>query len=146
LSVGETTVTLEDVSTLWGLPINGDVVTGDSDTGMWELIETCLGPGKAGEVVYRKNSKGQTIIYEGRISLYLLRMHTEVPGEDAPEEEIQMYTRAYIMDLFGSIVFPDCSGDSISTMYLRFLENLTPDSVPNWGAATLVCLYRYLYF
>ena len=64
--------------------------------------------------------------------------------ENATDVEIGQYTRACILDLFGSVLFPDASGDSVPIMYLRFLQELsTPKSI-NWGAAVLVCLYRNL--
>ena len=44
LSIGEFTVTLQDVSCLWGLPITGRPVVGPSDEGLMQLVDNCLGP------------------------------------------------------------------------------------------------------
>ncbi|XP_020963936.1 serine/threonine-protein phosphatase 7 long form homolog [Arachis ipaensis] len=42
LSVGELMVTLEDVSYIFGLPINGEAVTGRSDSSHQFLVENCI--------------------------------------------------------------------------------------------------------
>ena len=128
------------------MPIFGDVVIGDNDTDLYDLIERCLGPGKANEVIYKKSLRGQTIQVEFRIMLHLLRVNTEELPVNATEDEVARYTRAYIMDLFGSVLFADSSGDSVPVMYLRFLEDLYPERVPNWGVAALACLYRVFLF
>ena len=146
LSVGETTLTLEDVSCLWGLPISGDVVVDDSVNDMYDLIERCFGPGKADQVIYSRRVRGEIVQSEGQILLHYLRTNTNPLGEDATAEEIERYTRAYIMDLFGSVLFPNCSGDGVPAMYLRFLDDLEPERVPNWGAVALACLYRFVFF
>jgi Plant mobile domain len=46
--------------------------------------------------------------------------------------------------MFGSVLFPDASGDSVLMMYLRFLQDFNTPRNLNWGAAVLTCLYRYL--
>ena len=43
LPFGEVTVTLQDVSCLWGLPIYGSPVTGHSDLGALEWVSDLLG-------------------------------------------------------------------------------------------------------
>lgn len=65
-------------------------------------------------------------------------------SDDPTELEIERYTRFYCMDLFGSILFPDSSGDSVPGKYLQFLVNLIDGPMYNWGAAVLAFLYREL--
>jgi hypothetical protein len=48
------------------------------------------------------------------------------------------------MDLLGSFLFPDASGDGVPIMYLRFLQDLERRQNYNWGAAGLAFLYRNL--
>jgi len=48
------------------------------------------------------------------------------------------------MDLFGSVMFPDSSGDVVPMMYLRLLEDLESPSGYNWGGAVLAYLYHHL--
>ena len=140
LSIGEFTVTLQDVSCLWGLPITGRPVIGRSDEGLMELVENGLGPGMRDAIISSRTDRQSKF----RISLFLLRVHFPELRPGATNEEIAWYTRAYVLDLFGSILFPDSSNDSVPIIYLRFLQELsTPQSI-NWGAAVLTCLYRGL--
>jgi hypothetical protein len=48
------------------------------------------------------------------------------------------------MDLFGTTMFPDASGDGISMMYLRLLRDFDSPPAYNWGGAVLALLYRSL--
>jgi Plant mobile domain len=62
----------------------------------------------------------------------------------ATDEDVARYTRAYLLDLFGSMIFPYSSGDSVLVMYLRFLLDFDHPPVYNWGAGVLAFLYRSL--
>ena len=53
------------------------------------------------------------------------------------------YTRAFVMDMLGSVMFPDKSDDQVAVMYLQFLGDM--DTRYNWGQAVLAFLYRQLY-
>ena len=48
------------------------------------------------------------------------------------------------MDLFGSVMFPDSSGDAVQMMYLPLLEDLESQSMYNWGGVVLAHLYHSL--
>lgn len=58
--------------------------------------------------------------------------------------EINWHTRALVLDILGSIVFTDSSGDGVPIMYLQFMEILERPTEYNWGAAVLAMLYRQL--
>ena len=45
------------------------------------------------------------------------------------------------MDLLGSVMFPDSSGDQMPMMYLPLLMDLEQPSSYNWGGAVLAYLY-----
>lgn len=147
LPVGEMTITLEDVSCLWALPITGLPVTGMSD-GNWEgLVNECLGVG-AWDALMKPKKRSSAIQKSGyAINLKSLRNRFKAmpsgQGEPTPEQ-IHQYTRAYILDLFGSLLFTDSSGDSVPVMYLQFLRNLNTPGQYNWGGAVLALLYRNL--
>ena len=152
LPVGEMTVTLQDVSCLWALPIQGIPVTGVSDSNWSGLVDECLGVGAASEVLKRKKRSGPDaeVVYSisgYAISLTRLRNRFAAmpngPGEPT-EDQVLQYTRAYILDMFGSMIFTDSSGDSVPAMYLQFLRYFDPNVQYNWGAAVLSVLYRNL--
>ena len=153
LPVGEMTVTLQDVSCLWGLPIKGAPVTGLADVQASELVERLLGVGLAASLLKKKKKTGPneevvhtTSGYSIELKELRNRFHVmphEQPGEPT-EEQVQQYTRAYILDLFGTMLYVDSSGDSVLAMYLQFLENLNSPTQYNWGGAVLAVLYRNL--
>ena len=58
LPVGEMTVTLQDVSCLWGLPIKGAPVTGFADVHAYELVEQLLEVGLATPLLKKKKRTG----------------------------------------------------------------------------------------
>lgn len=153
LPVGEMTVTLQDVSCLWGLPIKGAPVTGFADCDAYNLVERLLGNGVADAVLKKKKRSGSgeaaVLTTSGySIGLKELRirfaaMPNQQPGEPTAEQ-VRQYTRAYILDLFGSMLFADSSGDSVPVMYLQFLDDLDQPRQYNWGGAVLAVLYRNL--
>ena len=53
------------------------------------------------------------------------------------------YARAFMLDLFSSVMFPDHSG-YIQTMWVQFLHNVRKPKRYAWGAAVLAYLYRAL--
>lgn len=64
--------------------------------------------------------------------------------QDPTQEQVECYTRAFILDMLGSLIFPDTSGDGVPAMYLQFLDNLNEPKEDNWGAETIAVLYRQL--
>ena len=64
--------------------------------------------------------------------------------DEATQHQVYQYMRAYILDLFGSLLFTDSSGDSVPAMYLQFLRDLDAPVQYNWGGAVLALLYRNL--
>jgi len=150
LPVGEVGLTLQDVSCLWGLPISGIPIIGHSDRDSRELIRNSFGIDINAEIMKKgKRTVGgdepQMFKESGfSISLQWLRVNYGNLPEFPTDEEVAQYTRAFILDLFGSMVFPDSSGTGVPVMYLRFLQVLDKPIVYNWGAAVLSCLYRNL--
>ena len=59
-------------------------------------------------------------------------------------QQVAFYTRAYILEFFGSFLFPTTSGDDVPAMYIQFLHDLHSPPVYNWGSAVLAHLYRAL--
>ncbi|RLN08728.1 hypothetical protein C2845_PM11G22280 [Panicum miliaceum] len=86
---------------------------------------------------------------EETYSSYHLRrewLHKEFARAPSGESRdyVDAYTRAFCLDLIGSILLPDSTGDSIPAMYIQFLEDLESPPRYNWGAAVLAHLYRSL--
>ncbi|KAL8156428.1 hypothetical protein AgCh_001497 [Apium graveolens] len=135
LPTGECTITLQDVSILLGLRIDGKAVTGHthSEGGWSDLVKNMFGatPGE-------QNLKG------ARLKLTWLHSLTKVLTDDADENELLRYTRAYILQLLGGILFTDHQGCQVHCMFLPLLEDLSSCQKLSWGAGVLAFLYREL--
>lgn len=145
LPFGEMTVTLQDVSCLWGLPISGKPITGVAVSYSWrEKLERLLHTNVPDKAFRVRKARGKEMY-----SAYHLRrewLHKEFARAPSGESQdyVDAYTRAFCLDLIGSILLPDSTGDSIPAMYIQFLEDLNNPPCYNWGAAVLAHLYRSL--
>ena len=71
LPVGEITVSLQDVSCLWGLPITGDAVIGVEYGDFTQLVTNLLGEG----LMKRRRTKNGMIDSKNDICIVALREH-----------------------------------------------------------------------
>ncbi|RYR13775.1 hypothetical protein Ahy_B04g070591 isoform A [Arachis hypogaea] len=62
--------------------------------------------------------------------------------EDADEETVRRYARAYIMMLLGTQLFADKSGNRIHIRWLPYVTRLEELGTYSWGSAALAWLYR----
>jgi len=118
MPVGEMTVTLQDVSCLWGLPISGSAVTGVEYADYTQLIVDSLGFSDI--LKKRKHRKGDFRFSASTISLPLLRARFAALPEGALPDEIERYTRAYILDMFACWMFQDASGDTVVGVFFFY--------------------------
>ncbi|KAJ9688964.1 hypothetical protein PVL29_014560 [Vitis rotundifolia] len=133
LNVGEMTVTLEDVAYFLGLAIDGEPVMGVTYTMCDTICEKLLG---------KAPDSGSTS--GGMVKLSWLKESFSQCPEDAPMEEIERRTRAYLLYLVGSTIFSTTTGNKVPVMYLPLFENFDQASNYAWGAAALSFLYRAL--
>ncbi|KAK6911906.1 Aminotransferase-like, plant mobile domain [Dillenia turbinata] len=133
MTVGEMTITLEDVALILGLGIDGEPVVGVTYATSNTLCEKLLGKAPSAE-----HASG------GMVKLSWLRSSFSNCPEDASIEVMLQHTRAYILYLMGSTIFSTTTGNKVPVMYLQFLEDF--DTIGNyaWGAAALSYLYRAL--
>lgn len=132
-TVGEMSVTLEDVGYLLGLPIDGDPVIGVTYTTCDAVCMKYLG---------RTPDSGSTS--GGMVKLSWLKEAFSKCREGAPLDEIERHTRAYLLYLVGSTVFSTTTGNKVPVMYLPLFENFDQAGRYAWGAAALSFLYRAL--
>ncbi|XP_047982231.1 uncharacterized protein LOC125223231 isoform X2 [Salvia hispanica] len=137
LPVGETTVTLQDISVLWGLPIDGEPITGvDTNRSLDEWQEICnelLGFRPPPEDFDR-----------GRLKIRCLQERFKTLPDGASECTVQFYARAYILQLLGGQLLSDMSNNKVKLMYLPLLRDFEVAGKLSWGGAVLSCLYRAL--
>lgn len=132
-TVGEMTVTLQDVAFLLGLAIDGKPVIGITYTTCNTVCQRYLG--RAPDSNYASG---------GMVKLSWLKEFFSQCPEDASEEEIECHTRAYLLYLVGSTIFSTTTGNKVPVMYLPLFENFEEAGRYAWGAAALAFLYRAL--
>ncbi|XVF21098.1 hypothetical protein REPUB_Repub12eG0061800 [Reevesia pubescens] len=132
-TVGEMTVTLQDVAFLLGLAIDGKPVIGITYTTCGTVCGKYLG--KAPDSTYASG---------GMVKLSWLKEFFSQCPEDASIEEIECHTRAYLLYLVGSTIFSTTTGNKVPAMYLPLFENFVNAGSYAWGAAALAFLYRAL--
>ncbi|GAV74592.1 PMD domain-containing protein, partial [Cephalotus follicularis] len=133
LTVGEMTVTLQDVALMLGLAIEGKAVIGITHTTCTLVCERLLGI--APDSNYASG---------GMVKLSWLKEFFSHCPEDATIEEIERHTRAYLLYLVGSTIFSTTTGNKVPVMYLPLFEDFEDTGKYAWGAAALAFLYRAL--
>lgn len=133
MTVGEMTITLEDVAYMLGLRIDGEPVIGVTYTACDSVCVKYLG--KAPESNYTSG---------GMVKLSWLKESFSECPEDASNEDVERHTRAYLLYLVGSTIFSTTTGNKVPVMYLPLFENFDEAGKYAWGAAALSFLYRAL--
>ncbi|KAK4407304.1 Serine/threonine-protein phosphatase 7 long form [Sesamum angolense] len=137
--VGEATITLQDVQVIWGLPIDGEPVSGiDLERTSVQWQEYCMQYiGFAPEDGALKGSRLQVKAIIEHIS------HVHITP-DTPHLTVVQYARAVALLLLGGTMCPDSSGNLVSLLYLAKLEDIVAARNYSWGSAVLAFLYREL--
>ncbi|KAH1228996.1 Serine/threonine-protein phosphatase 7 long form [Glycine max] len=123
LSLGECTITLEDVALHLGIRVDGCVLCD-------ELL---------GEVPPNNACKGATL----KLTWLLNILCTPLPKEPTIPQ-LQCRCRAYIMYIIGGFLILDKSGNRVHLMYLNLLHDFDNIKKYSWGFACLENLYREL--
>ncbi|KAL0357401.1 UNVERIFIED_CONTAM: protein MAIN-LIKE 2 [Sesamum calycinum] len=138
-SVGEATVTLQDISIIWALPIEGNLITGVDikwTTQQWQnYCHQWLG--------FRPNDNA---FKQSRIKLSALLdwLLNNTCDDDSPFDNVLQEARVCVMCIIGGILCPDATGNTVSLLYLRHMEIIDEERPSNWGTAVLAYLYREL--
>ncbi|XP_072083981.1 protein MAIN-LIKE 1-like [Arachis hypogaea] len=137
---GECTITLQDVAYQLGLPVDGRYVSGclsefhiyiDGGRPPWVWFQELLGviPPPSQVQKYAVNCT------------WFQETFGQCP-EDADDETVRRYVRAYIMMLLGTQLFADKSGNRIHIRWLPYVARLEELGTYSWGSAALAWLYR----
>ncbi|XP_015943954.1 serine/threonine-protein phosphatase 7 long form homolog [Arachis duranensis] len=135
LPVGEVTVTLEDVAHIFGLPIDGEPVSGWTDNSS-DFVQSQSMAIFGRQPVLSRNSKSY-------IKLGWVRSIRDEEPLDT-EESIRRYVRCKIFCLLGSTLFTDKSTAYAHAKYLPLLRDFERIHTYSWGSACLAHLYRAL--
>ena len=131
---GETTITLQDVEVILGIPIDGEAIVGTTNFTWADECRSMLGINPIGTVL-----KGQRIL----IKKLLEKIDQGLPN-DATEVVVNQYAWCYILALLANTIFVDKSGDRAHTIWLQMLRDLRNPPQYSWGSTCLAWLYREL--
>ncbi|QHO10853.1 uncharacterized protein DS421_15g493150 [Arachis hypogaea] len=135
LLTGEVTVTLEDVAHIFGLPIDGEPVSGWTDSsGDFLQSQSVAIFGREPVVIHSSKSY---------IKLGWVRRIRDADPLDT-EESIRRYVRCQIFCLLRSTLFTDKSTAYAHAKYLPLLRDFERIHTYSWGTACLAHLYRAL--
>ncbi|KAL5141504.1 Serine/threonine-protein phosphatase 7 long form [Glycine soja] len=132
LRCGEATITLQDVSVLLGLRTDGTPLIGSTNLDWADLCEELLGV---------RPQEGEL---EGSVvKLSWLAHHfSHINIDEGNVEQLQRFTRAWILRFIGGVLFVNKSSSKVSLRYLQFLRDFEQCSTYAWGPAVLAYLYR----
>jgi hypothetical protein len=138
LPVGEATVTLQDINILWGLPIEGGVVSGlepksDKQTRI-DRIGSLLGATPANDSI-KWNSLKLT---------WLMGVIKSGFPENPTDEQVVQRARCIMLYFCGGTLFPDANNSLVPLYWLNNLVDINEVGRLSWGSAALACLYRNL--
>ncbi|KAH1206090.1 Serine/threonine-protein phosphatase 7 long form [Glycine max] len=108
----ECTITLQDVSVLLGIRVDGLSLIGPTNLDWADLCEELLGVRpQEGEI------KGSVV------KLSWLAHHFAQINNDDDEEEVRRFAHAWILRFIGGVLFVDKSSNKVSLRYLQFLRD-----------------------
>ncbi|KAK4387203.1 Serine/threonine-protein phosphatase 7 long form [Sesamum angolense] len=125
-SVGEATVTLQDISIIWALPIEGNLITGVDikwTTQQWQnYCHQWLG--------FRPN---ENAFKRSRIKLSALLdwLLNNTCDDESPFDAVLQEACVCVMCIIGGILCPDATGNTVS-LYLRHMEIIDEERPSNW--------------
>ncbi|XP_073279486.1 serine/threonine-protein phosphatase 7 long form homolog [Primulina huaijiensis] len=136
---GEATVTLQDISIIWGLTIDGEAVTRiDVSHKVEEWQHICLD--LFGFLPSSKHLKG------GHLSMIALYDHCmyNLVTDDTSEVDVVKFARCVALMIIGRIMLPDYQEGSARLIFLQLLRDIDNVKSYSWGSAVLAFLYREL--
>ncbi|KAE8787692.1 mutator protein [Hordeum vulgare] len=137
---GEMTVTIQDVSMITALPIEGKPLCMSTDSEGWRhQMEALIGMSPQEPEVEDGGKKDR--VPAGATFTWIAANFAHCP-EDADDEVIQRYARVYMWYVISRTIFADGTGKNAPWMWLKALTVL--DNKFSWGSAALAYLYRQL--
>lgn len=127
---------LKDAQKFIGLRIYGLPVIGKCSNDGWrEKMEEFLG---------RPLPPENRTEHSNGVKLSWLREQFGRCPENADDDTVNYHCRAWVLHLFGCVLFPDATGDTASWMFLPCLTDWQTAGGYSWASAVLGFLYRQL--
>ena len=137
LRTGEMTVTLQDMSMILALPVEGKPLCIDTSCEDWrgkmfDLI------GKAPDEIV--NKRGEKLRVSAGATFTWISQNFKTCPEGASRDVIKLYARVYVWYVITRTLFPDCGGNTAQWHWLKALTKM--ETKWSWGSAALAFLYR----
>lgn len=126
---------LRDTAYILGIPVLGRVVTTGTVVNK-SARDLCF--------EYLGRTPDVMDCRSGRVKLSWLCSEFSQLSEHPTDDEIMYSTRAYLLCLIGSTLFPERERDYVSSKYLPLLSDFEKIREYAWGAAALAHLYKSL--
>ncbi|XP_019158128.1 PREDICTED: serine/threonine-protein phosphatase 7 long form homolog isoform X2 [Ipomoea nil] len=133
---GEVGITLQDVEVLFGLKVDGLLVTGEDTIGTPEEVKLMCHQLLGFEPANRFMS---TTMIHGLAVPDVQALHAE-----NTDEEVLLAARHFIYYLLNGFLFPDATKGKYKLYLLPYVSNLYLCGEYSWGSVVLGCLYRAL--
>ncbi|KAL5128751.1 Serine/threonine-protein phosphatase 7 long form [Glycine soja] len=132
---GECTITLQDVSVLLGFCVDWSPLIGPTNLSWADLCEELL-----------RVKPEECELQGSMIKLSWLTHHfSNLNNYGGNLEQVERFTRVWILRFIGGVLFVDKSSNKVSVRYLQFLRDFRECSTYSWGPAVLGYLYREMY-
>ena len=129
------TPTLQDVSMILGLPIEGEPLCMSTDSDGWrQQMEALIGMAPE-----EPEDKSKDRVPAGATYKWIVENFAHCP-DGANEDVIRTYTRVYVWYVISRTLFADGGGRTAQWMWLKALTVL--ERKWSWGSAALAYLYR----
>jgi len=131
------TVTLQNTQKILGLSVRGRTVIVHCRPDGWrDRVEAFLGRPLPPEASAYRTTK---------VPIAWLRQSFSNCPAHVDQETVAYYCRAWILHLFGCVLFPDGTGDTASWMYPPCLTDWDTTGTYNWAYTVIINLLTYAY-
>ncbi|KAF6170059.1 hypothetical protein GIB67_042864 [Kingdonia uniflora] len=146
---GQMTITLEDVSRLIGLRVDGELTIVEGKWGAAAVKEIFRKSMYLPDRVYpnlKAGGQGISLSLKKIVNFFAGKVGTNPPqAASSSSSPIKLSSRmvgkAYVLYVLGSFLFPTKKGTDVSVKYLSFFQDKDVNKPWPWGAATLAHLY-----
>ncbi|KAH1194152.1 Serine/threonine-protein phosphatase 7 long form [Glycine max] len=129
---GECTITLQDVSVLLGLSVDGSPLIGPTNLNWADLC---------GELLRVRPEEGE--LQGSLIKLSWLAQHfPEVNNHDDNLQQVERFAHPWILRFIRGVLFVDKGSSKVSLRYLQFLRDFREYNTYSWEVVILAYLYR----
>ena len=135
LRAGEMTPTLQDVSMILGLPIEGEPLCMNTDSDGWRRQMEDL----IGRAPPDLENKAKDRVTAGASYKWIVDNFVHCPAE-VDEDTIKTYSKVYVWYVISRTLFADGGGKMAQWMWLKAVSVL--EHKWSWGTAALAYLYR----